>query len=817
MSVSTGVSVGVSTSKIKSSGDVAATVGDGVSVTAKDVHVAAVTTESLLAKSQASSGALFVAAAGTVSEVDSSLGARSSLGADAKITVKTFEIRATHDPDVDVKADAKTLGLAAGAGGSTDVSLTGDATVGIGQRAVVNADAIIVGAVNKALKNRYANDSNLRSGSAGAASLSALSATTDIGSASDRYSAIVTVGDQAQLLVGGNEANPGQLDISALSSVKAIDNVRIEGVGGYAMSLGEADDDAYTTSRIDLSGATLINSSGDVYVTTRTSSEVRPSTNLFTAAALAGVSGAKSDGTVDAENRVVANNTKIKGATVYLLSGVDKSGQVNLLDGNSAADVTTVSLFLGLSMPAPTLSIVETNRVDLTGSTVVQALGNVYLRAREGLGGDERGQVSAHTLSLSLVPYGFMIDEQGFATSDNQVVVGPNAKVEAALNNQALLWVMPMYVAGTGGALVRQLADGRLGTELTTAEKAALTLDSGIRYEYAALDLTSLTATDSTSTATLASLVTDLTGKFYVIKPVEVAAPKLTIANVQNLLLARRDSLKDWIASHSSNTEAVARYQVQLDQVNQALATLGLTEDVVGPNGTVQVAKKEFDQLFLDLPNLYASPGSIFIEASDTPSSDIMPLTSTRLIARAGAKIDVFNKSPFSMRVQDAVINDTTRVVPVDGVLTTFRPGNVFLNNIDLTGRNGTAGSSTIKIVQDSLPATFYGLSDAVVAKFNGPQDMNLIGSVVNEDGSVVIRNTGGSIDVTGELRAGTVDIVAAGDFNLNVPGWQSIQDPRQYLGGGDATDDRNRVFNEDGTKKLVSFTSLTLLPALQA
>ncbi|HND53193.1 MAG TPA: hypothetical protein PLV92_12375, partial [Pirellulaceae bacterium] len=252
LSVSTGVSVGVSTSKIKSSGDVAATIGDGVTVNAKDVHIAAVTTESLLAKSQASSGALFVAGAGTVSEVDSSLGARSSLGADAKLTVKTFEIRATHDPDVDVKADAKTLGLVAGAGGSTDVSLTGDAAVGIGQRAVVNADAIIVGAVNKALKNRYANDSNLRSGSAGAASLSALSATTDIGSAGDRYGAIVTVGDQAQLLVGGNEANPGQLDISALSSVKAIDNVRIEGVGGYAMSLGEADDNAYTTSRIDL-------------------------------------------------------------------------------------------------------------------------------------------------------------------------------------------------------------------------------------------------------------------------------------------------------------------------------------------------------------------------------------------------------------------------------------------------------------------------------------------------------------------------------------------------------------------------------------
>ncbi|KAF0119393.1 MAG: Hemolysin-type calcium-binding protein [Rhodospirillaceae bacterium] len=184
------------------------------------------------------------------------------------------------------------------------------------------------------------------------------------------------------------------------------------------------------------------------------------------------------------------------------------------------------------------------------------------------------------------------------------------------------------------------------------------------------------------------------------------------------------------------------------------------------------------------------------------------------MIARDGARIDIYNNSPFTLRVNDAVIRDSTVVRPVNGQLTSFAAGKVYLNDTSLSGGGaGAAAGSTIKIIQDSLPASFYGL-DGSVSAFSGPQDLYLAGSVVNENGSLIVKNVEGSVNVTGELRAGTVDIFAAGDFNLNVEGWQHIQDPRQYI---DYTLMRSKVWNTDGTSKKLELAKLDDAPALKA
>src|SRR5207302_3728485 len=75
----------------------------------------------------------------------------------------------------------------------------------------------------------------------------------------------------------------------------------------------------------------------------------------------------------------------------------------------------------------------------------------------------------------------------------------------------------------------------------------------------------------------------DLNGKYYVIKPVEIDAPTMVYKNVGNVLLQQREKVLAWIASHANNPDAVARYQVQLDLIDQALSNLGLLQTDTGP------------------------------------------------------------------------------------------------------------------------------------------------------------------------------------------------------------------------------------------
>lgn len=56
-------------------------------------------------------------------------------------------------------------------------------------------------------------------------------------------------------------------------------------------------------------------------------------------------------------------------------------------------------------------------------------------------------------------------------------------------------------------------------------------------------------------------------------------------------------------------------------------------------------------------------------------------------------------------------------------------------------------------------------------------------GRVLNADGDVFLTNLEGSVSVTGELRAGSLNISATGDFNLTTEDWfHAGPDPRQVL-----------------------------------
>ena len=390
-----------------------------------------------------------------------------------------------------------------------------------------------------------------------------------------------------------------------------------------------------------------------------------------------------------------------------------------------------------------------------------------------------------------------------------------------------------------------------LGNSLTTEQQNELTVyDSDVTKNFKA----------------------QLEGKMYVIKPVNLEMPTISYVNITNLLIAQREKLLAWIESHGTDAEAITRYEVQLAALEQTLLDLGLAQYEDDP-ATLEVEnelviKKELDVLFLEMPDMYASPGSIFIEADPVAPSTYSSKVGTQLVARADAKIDIFNETPLTMSVNDAIVKDNRRVTVVDDELVVLTPGNVYFNNasltpldigiggisragdaqVTLTGHNlevgdfirfegisqggwdalngvhevksvvdgnhftidwDTSGISQaynpasdngtvtpvkeIKIIQDAFLESAYDLGGLDIPDV--PQDIYILGRVINENGNLMIDNREGSINVSGEIRAENVIIKAKGDFNLSTDDWlHTNKDPRQYI---DYTPLRNLVFND--------------------
>ncbi|MEQ1825678.1 MAG: right-handed parallel beta-helix repeat-containing protein [Pirellula sp.] len=294
---------------------------------------------------------------------------------------------------------------------------------------------------------------------------------------------------------------------------------------------------------------------------------------------------------------------------------------------------------------------------------------------------------------------------------------------------------------------------------------------------------------------TLESYAAQLVGKFAVVKQVDMESAKLVYRNIGNLLFEQRQQLLTWISEHSGEPEAIARYQVQLEEVENLMKELGLAEVLTSSNPPGQQTltfNKELDTLFVEVPSIVSSPGSIFIEA--TPSNGQPPVSlnvkyqplilSKVLNARAGSNIDLYNKSPFAMVTNGILIDDNLRVTVDDsGNYVVLDPGNIYVNTNPLTSISDNS-DSVITVTQDSLGTIAqFGLANLPMTLPNIDQDLYVNGNITNEAGSIDITNVEGSIFVNGEIRGSEVNIYAARDFNLNTEGWQHTnQDPQQYI-----------------------------------
>src|SRR5256886_527565 len=207
-----------------SSDEVVAAVESGAEVQrANGLSVSAQSTDHVFTSTVAAGGGLVAGIAGASSTSRSDQATLARIGANASVMAQTVSLASTHTQEVDAKADAYSFGLAAGAGGFAQSVITSKANIDVGSGADITAHNVVLSAVNTLDKNHFST--NLHSGSAGLGAGSFLESTSDIGTASHRFQAVVTIGSGAHITAVGHHADPALLRFSASNDIEATDHV----------------------------------------------------------------------------------------------------------------------------------------------------------------------------------------------------------------------------------------------------------------------------------------------------------------------------------------------------------------------------------------------------------------------------------------------------------------------------------------------------------------------------------------------------------------------------------------------------------------
>ncbi|MCJ8300107.1 MAG: hypothetical protein MJK13_14395, partial [Pseudomonadales bacterium] len=741
--------------------------------------------------------------------------------------------------------------------------------------------------------------------------------------------------DNVKLIGEGSYDKPALISIEAYNIIETVDNITIETVSGLgsanaAFSLITAN----SSSLVDVNGAVIENVTGNVFITAKTDSENISSADLLAVSGLGSAANANAIVKTNATNVVNLSNANIKVGDLFLYAGKSRQGVLNILESRSTVEMTSVSAGLNVVVPNPDANITEINTVNLGDQLDIKAMQNVTIEAREGIGGADRAQEAGLSLSLSAVPYGDDIDRKGTVKSINDMNIASTASVIAGVNNKTFLQVrtydevaiiLNTHVNAQGvidiGALSTAQKKLLFGVEdkdgnvvvpelpddvvyvmeaLSDEIKFKLSRDTvihhnGAFYRYLPSESIEIvlatenylnrrwelmgpslswieqqvyTVYESTVTDNLAKALED---KFYVVKPRDLSAPSLIFANLSTILLEQQAQIIRWITNHGTNAEAVARYQIQLADINAKIDKLGLADYVhrVVINDVVQGDDQKFyrslikeqmillsadytdtnrwqevsnpgaghylqyddtahasykvynealDILMIDLPDVYAAPGSVYIQIDGKSAEQLRDKANrSHLKARSGATAQIVNTAPFSLRVNDVVIKDTQRVEVINGVLKTFTPGAVQLNFKDvnsiairgdsiIVGGADTANPPSVEvnqiiIFQDTKMSNTRFTGNGVTFTLPKiPANMYIQGNVVNENGDAYINNRDGAIEVSKQIRARTINLFAAGDFTLNSEAWyHSNKDPRQYI---DLNKTVSKVYNQAGNFK---------------
>ena len=268
---------------------------------------------------------------------------------------------------VDAQADSYALALASGSGAGIDNIINSKSNIEVGSGATVTARNIVIEAKNELIKDSFGDEDNLKSGSASIGNVGILSSDTNIGTSANPFEARIDIGSGVHLTANGTNAVPGIFRIGASTGIRAVDRVKVESVSGFGVTVAKSNIDTYANATINVTGATLENQSGDLYLTTRSEADTTAGANLLIVTGVGGA-GATASTNETANNTINIADSTLKGADIKVYAGRDNTGVPNILLGYANSQILAISLF-GVYVP-----VVQS---DITREQHDRHLGNV--------------------------------------------------------------------------------------------------------------------------------------------------------------------------------------------------------------------------------------------------------------------------------------------------------------------------------------------------------------------------------------------------------------------------------------------------------
>ncbi|MEQ1829221.1 MAG: hypothetical protein ABL921_24875, partial [Pirellula sp.] len=758
--------------------------------------------------------------------------------------------------------------------GRANIAIGSNTTINTTQFRVTAANRIVKNKedTSKPVADRFRD--NIRSKSFALASLGILTSDNDIGTDADPFQAVITFGPGSKVKATSRpgQSAPALVEIYANTGFTTVDRVNVDAITlAGTISKGRSLMDVVTLSKVQLDGAQLENDSGSIGVNTLSKGSNIANGSLLVVGGFAGEASTSLRATTKSTNQIDVVNSTIKGLDVSLSSGKfgnDSAVDLNQLSNLTNARINTFSVLPLQGDDSFVSNLNVNNHLNFTGNSRIIGIRDVQLSVRNGTTTSEN---VGGIFSTQSGPVSHSVNGTRSLVQSNQVNIDNSAKVEAGAGSNMTYTIRPMRFEGA-----TELTVDRLNTPLTPAEKTSRQLPQDVDFVFAPLtvgnitftvetgyvihlvngayaggeanayykflpgtsqivphlenytntsrwqkltqsEMDGLSASDSPVYASdiSQSFLAGLTGKYYIVKPSSTPLPTLSLRNIGNQLLNHRENVIGWMASHSGNAEAIARYEAQLLAIDAELEDLGLLDSI--RVNSRRIVKKELDVLFIDLPRLNASPGSIFIYADGVDHNSFAgKVAGGQLVAHAEAKVDVKNASPFFLSTNGIKLHDARSLINNE----VLQPGNVYANSVKLTNVSSTITKS-VNIIQERLrPFSGYDFSGLPPFPSAISQDMYINDGVENENGTVYINNYEGSIYVSGEVNGqDPVQIIAANNLTINSDGWFHLADPRQYLNflaldanAGGAGPDR-QIYNStsdvsDGTKTLAQAIS---------
>ena len=747
----------------QSSGDAAVStnVGKLVDISGKSISIRTNTKDQISSNSISGGlgvGKVALAGAGAKSKSITYQKVKTNISDNAKIkAIDSVTIIANIDQNQGIISNAEGIAVALGkfafAGGfgdaNTYIESRGD--IIIGKEASLEASKINLESTNLAKAENKLPIIAVAIGIGGAAVYGESKIKIGNSDNNKNFGNLIEIKDKANLKAGK------EISIKTNNKITTNADGSLDAVGLLGVSLSKSIVNSYIKSEVVLSdGSRLENDLGDINISSTGNIDSQNKMSAFSGALGGGKAEADTD--IVSKNSISLSSSILEADSINIQAGSGDIPYPNNISSNTHA-INRLAV-LGAALADASSKIKEENIININSATKIKARDNVKLKSNRTA--PESTVSASYTVALGIPSKRDVTDTK---ENNNKVFIDDKAQIIAGFENTQKVFTIPKNYYNNARAQEsllnlrpQSLGDNplELDKKLSTSQKLALGISENSDYIFKEIE--------SGDPAYPIS--------FGIVLPEKIWSKQQPKINKIDLGKQLRDEVSnlDREIIKARDTGAVsdqARFNEEKEMVLRRAEALGIMD-----------ADNNIRSLYiyaLNIPNLKAAPGSIFIETEKQPDN------LNNLIANGNAMIKIQNNMPLALHTNELSIKDNRINIPINSIYRTFESGNVYYNNTSIK----SSSDNTKQIIVSQEPNQSYFVSET---KF--PFDFDPQASIINYVGQVILKNSDGDINVRGEIRGDSVDIQVSNNFSLSHTGWyHTDKNPQRYN-----TDDWNNI-----------------------